>query len=144
MTTTSKEPMNEAEAVIYVRVASVAPNSEGKKCRLQEQRCRALATARGYSVTHVFRDEGVSGNQRERPGLDAMLAYLVSLGGRETIILMENITRLARDMAIHVELKEWIEAAGARIETCDDAESDRVRAIPYYRMGDTVIWRILP
>src|SRR5689334_24190335 len=57
---------------IYVRVSDVRGRSGESfiSPRDQEDRCRALATARGYEVGEVFTDLDVSGGKMARPELD--------------------------------------------------------------------------
>lgn len=142
MTTSTQELTDRQEAVIYVRIASIDPSDEGKRLRAQEQRCRDYAAERGYVVAGVFSDAGVSGTKSDRPGLNAMLAHLESMRGKETIVLMEDMTRLARDLFVHIMLSKHIEATGASIEACERTKLDRV--IPHPGFDGTFVWRVLP
>ncbi|WP_067223139.1 recombinase family protein [Stappia indica] len=114
----TKEPIK-SQAVIYVRVASVDPGDGNGRIAMQEQRCRDYATAQGYAVARVFIDAGVSGGIAERPGLNAMLAYLETMHDRGTIVMMEDSARLARDVRVMRDLSARIRGTGARIEFCD-------------------------
>ena len=42
----------------------------------QEAEIRAWASATGHELLRVFKDEGVSGSELDRPGVRALLAYL--------------------------------------------------------------------
>lgn len=71
----SRTPQTQT-AVIYARVSSVKQIKKGDGLGSQETRCREYASHKGYAVVQVFRDEGVSGGLIDRPGMQAMLAFL--------------------------------------------------------------------
>src|SRR5206468_166999 len=62
----------------YVRVSDVRGRSGDSfiSPKEQEERCRALATARGYKVGDVFSDMDVSGGKMRRPELDRAIARI--------------------------------------------------------------------
>jgi len=63
---------------IYVRVSDVRGRAGDSfiSPRDQEERCRALAKARGYKVGDVFTDLDVSGGKMKRPELDKAIARI--------------------------------------------------------------------
>ncbi|HEY3268268.1 MAG TPA: recombinase family protein [Armatimonadota bacterium] len=104
--------------IIYVRVSSERQVREGNGLLSQEQRCRAYAEAKGYQVLAVFRDEGVSGALLERPGIQELLAFLQGRQGMgETIVIIDDISRIARDVSTHIRLRAAIKACGGRLES---------------------------
>ncbi len=118
MTTLPTKPKtNTATAVIYARVSSVAQMQKGHGLGSQETRCREFARMKGYEVAHVFCDEAVSGGLIDRPGMLAMLKYLKANRRSEHVVLIDDISRLARDMKAHLDLRDAIAAAGARLES---------------------------
>ena len=106
-----------ATAVIYARVSSVAQMQKGHGLGSQETRCREFARMKGYEVAHVFCDEAVSGGIIDRPGMLAMLSYLKKNKRTEHVVLIDDISRLARDMKAHLDLRDAIAAAGGRLES---------------------------
>ena len=107
-----------ARAVIYCRVSSVAQVAKGSGIASQETRCREFARMKGYEVAEVFSDEAVSGGLIDRPGIQAMLSFLRA--GRTAtayVVLIDDISRLARDIKAHLELRGAIAATGARLES---------------------------
>lgn len=105
-------------AVIYCRVSSVAQLQKGHGIGSQETRCREFARQKGYDVVEVFTDEAVSGGLTDRPGIKTMLAYLKTHSKRRNlVVLIDDISRLARDIKAHLELRSAISAAGARLES---------------------------
>ena len=106
------------DAVIYCRVSSVAQLQKGHGNSSQETRCREFARHKGYDVVEVFADEAISGGLTDRPGIKKMLAYLkTNSKKRRLVVLIDDISRLARDLKAHLELRSAIAAAGARLES---------------------------
>ena len=67
---------------------------------------------------HVYRDEGVSGLRRERPGLDRLLA---AVAHREVgVVLAVSQGRLARDQWALREILDECERVGCRMAFADD------------------------
>ena len=105
-------------AVIYCRVSSRAQLKEGDGLASQETRCREYARHKGYAVAEVFRDEGVSGGLIDRPGMQIMLAYLKKQRPKaDHIVIIDDISRLARGLQAHIELRAAIGGAGAKLES---------------------------
>ncbi len=105
-------------AVIYARVSSTAQVTRGHGLGSQETRCRDYARHKNYEIAEVFRDEGVSGGLIDRPGMQAMLSYLrkESKGGA-VVVLIDDISRLARDIKAHLDLRSAIGDAGGKLES---------------------------
>ena len=104
-------------AVIYARVSSVAQMQKGDGLGSQETRRREYARAKGYTVAEVFCDEAVSGSVTDRPGMQAMLSYLRKRRGLPHVVLIDDISRLARGIGAHLELRAWIAATGAELQS---------------------------
>lgn len=106
--------------VIYCRVSSERQVREGSGLSSQEKRCRDFADAKGYSVLAVFKDEGVSGALLERAGVQQMLAFLESRRRAKqgnTIVIVDDISRLARKVETHFALRAAVERRGGRLES---------------------------
>ena len=88
----------------------------------QEAACRAYAETHGLSVVGVHSDDGVSGMDMSRVGLDAVLDSLTS--GR--VVLVDNPARLSRNPDTYARIAERIAAKGARIVAV--SEKDVVEA----------------
>lgn len=104
------------QAVIYCRVSSDRQAKEGDGARSQEQRCRSYAQAMGYEMHRVFIDDGVSGALIDRPGIQQLLQFLRSQPG-ECVVIIDDISRIARDVIAHFQLKAALRAAGGRLES---------------------------
>ena len=115
-------------AVIYCRVSSKAQLKRGDGLSSQETRCREHARFKGYDVIKVFRDD-LTGTNANRPGLRALLAYLAEQG-REIVVLVDDISRIARKVEVHFQFRQDVAKLGGRVETPsmelndDDADSE--------------------
>lgn len=106
------------EAVIYCRVSSDKQVKEGHGLSSQETRCREFARHKGYNVVDVFSEEGVSGGLIDRPQMQSMLAFLRRHKKKtEHIVLIDDISRLARDLEAHIKLRTAIGTAGGKLES---------------------------
>ena len=77
---------------IYARVSTTDQHPEN-----QTDELRTYAKARGWDVVGEFTDHGISGAQRDRPGLDAMMK-LVKRRKVDTVLVWKY-DRFARSMA---------------------------------------------
>ena len=107
-----------SEAFIYGRVSSIKQTKVGDGLRSQETRCRDFARMKGYDVIAVFSDD-VSGSLIERPGMKDMLANLRKrrTRGRRTFVIIDDVSRLARGLQAHIELRQLIESAGGILQS---------------------------
>jgi DNA invertase Pin-like site-specific DNA recombinase len=107
-------------AVAYMRCSGLG-QVDGDTWDRQEAAVRKYATANGMTVADGdwFRDEGVSGTKDmgDRPGLAALLDRIESNGVR--VVLVENPTRLARDLMVSEVILAQLRDAGCRVIACD-------------------------
>lgn len=107
-------------AVAYMRCSGLG-QVDGDTWDRQESAIRKYANGAGLTVadTDWFRDEGVSGTKDmgDRPGLAALLDRIESNGVR--VVLVENATRLARDLMVSEVILAQLRDAGCRVISCD-------------------------
>ncbi|MGJ8530318.1 recombinase family protein, partial [Maritalea sp.] len=108
---------NSIQAVIYTRVSSKAQLKKGDGLASQESRCRDFAAYKGYDIVQVFQDEGVSGGLVDRPAIKSMLAWLRKHRNAEPVVIIDDISRLARDLDAHLKLRAAIGSVGAKLES---------------------------
>ena len=114
----SSTTLQATTAVVYCRVSSAAQMQKGHGLASQETRCREFARMKGYEVVQVFIDEAVSGGLINRPGMQAMLSFLRANRKRGNfVVLIDDISRLARDIRAHLDLRSAISEVGARLES---------------------------
>jgi len=105
------------KALIYCRVSSNNQVKKGDGLGSQETRCREYARHKGYEALHVFRDEGVSGGMIDRPAMQDMLKFLRKQKKEEYVVIIDDISRLARGLEAHIQLRTAIGAAGGKLES---------------------------
>ncbi len=110
------KPSIKKRAVIYCRVSSSKQTKVGDGLGSQTTRCREFARMKGYTVTEVFQDD-VSGSLINRPGMKSMLAYLRKHRAHEPVVLIDDISRLARGLEAHLQLRGAIANAGGKLES---------------------------
>lgn len=115
------------EAVIYARVSSKKQAKENNGLQSQETRCREYARGK-FEVIATFQDD-VSGSTSNRAGMNALLAFLKARRNDPVVVLFDDVSRLARDLDSHRELKRKIRAMHCHLETPsfifrDDADSE--------------------
>lgn len=104
------------KAIIYARVSTKKQAQEGNGLTSQETRCREYAGFRGHEVIAVFTDD-MSGGVATRPGFDAMLRYIRANRKKGLVVVIDDISRMARDVRAHFDLKHAIFKAGATLES---------------------------
>lgn len=103
-------------AVIYCRVSSAKQTTRGDGLNSQETRCREYARYKGYRVEKVFTDD-MSGSGIKRPGMQDMLRYIRQYTKNPRIVIIDDISRLARGIEAHLQLRSAISNAGSALES---------------------------
>lgn len=104
------------QAIIYCRVSDQKQVRVGDGLNSQETRCREFARARGYRLVEVFKDD-FTGAQADRPAMKAMLSFLTSRRLDAPVVVIDDISRLARDLSAHWDLRLAIKKAGGTLES---------------------------
>lgn len=104
------------KAVIYCRVSSVKQTTHGTGLESQKTRCAEFAGYRGYEVVKSFSDD-MTGSVTGRPGMQAMLKFLRSNRKDALVVIIDDISRLARGLEAHLRLRGAIASAGATLES---------------------------
>ncbi len=100
-----------SKAVIYCRVSGAKQVREGDGLASQENRCREYATYKDYDVVEVFQDD-MSGKFERRPAMDRMLAFLRLHPKDSVVVIIDDISRFARNVQAHIKLRETLSDAG--------------------------------
>lgn len=111
-----KQTTNIKHAVIYCRVSHAKQATQGTGLGSQETRCREFAALRSYEVVKVFKDDA-SGGLIDRPGMQAMLSFLRQNRRKPHAVIIDDISRLARGLHAHMELRAAINRAGGLLES---------------------------
>ncbi|WP_171173681.1 recombinase family protein [Ruegeria sp. HKCCD8929] len=110
----SQKPIT--KAVIYCRVSGAKQVREGDGLSSQENRCREYATYKDYDVVEVFKDD-MSGKFERRPAMDRMLAFLRLHPKDSVAVIIDDISRFARNVQAHIALRETLSDAGGILES---------------------------
>lgn len=105
-----------AKAIIYCRVSNQKQVKEGDGLNSQDTRCREFAKSRGYEVIASYHEQGVSGKMLDRPKIKELLAFLTVNKGNY-VVLIDDISRLARSIKAHIELRAAILKTGAKLDS---------------------------
>ena len=116
-----ESPMNHHEtnieqAVIYARVSSAKQANRGDGLNSQETRCREYARYKGYEIIETFSDN-MSGSLITRSGMQAMLEFLRKRKKFGTVVIIDDISRLARGIEAHLQLRTALSEAGGKLES---------------------------
>lgn len=106
------------KAVIYCRVSDPKQVSDGHGLESQDTRCREYAKNKDYEVVKSFHEQGITGKLLDRPQIQEMLKFLRK-NKRHTqyTVIIDDISRLARDIETHIQLRTAISSAGAKLES---------------------------
>ena len=106
------------EAVGYLRCSGLG-QVDGDTWDRQSTAIAKYAKHHGLNVGDEFRDAGVSGTKDldNRPGLAALLDRVESNGVR--VVLVENATRLARDLMVSEVILQQLTSAGCKVIAAD-------------------------
>ncbi len=110
------DPAAGSLAVVYCRVSNVKQTTRGDGLGSQETRCREYAGYKGYKVAQVFTDD-MSGGVADRPGMMAMLDWLKANQADKPVVIIDDVSRLARGLDAHIRLRTAIGGAGGRLES---------------------------
>ncbi len=106
------------KAVIYCRVSDPKQMQRGDGLSSQETRSRDFAKHKGYEVVAVFKEEGISGSLMDRPQMQAMLKFLkAGKHKHQYVVIIDDISRLARDLEAHIKLRTMIADVDAKLES---------------------------
>jgi DNA invertase Pin-like site-specific DNA recombinase len=94
----------------YVRVSTEEQATEGVSLDAQEQKNKAYASLRDLDLIEIVRDEGVSGKDLNRPGLQRLLTTIQ--GHESEALIVYKLDRLTRNTGDLLHLVEKVFRAG--------------------------------
>ncbi len=122
-------------AIIYCRVSTEEQAEEGYSLDAQEKFCRKFAEANSYRIVEVFRDEGKTGTNIRRQGLQDTLAKCQEDESIKAVLVQET-DRLARKTVDHLAIKAILKKADVRLISVAQPMLDDS---PEGQMIDTII-----
>jgi site-specific DNA recombinase len=100
-------------AAVYSRVSTDDQAEFGYSLAEQERRCRELAEREGWHIGEVYVEAGVSGALASRPELDRLMGAVAD--GKTDVLIVVDLSRLARDAGIMRDILRVLDAAGVRV-----------------------------
>ncbi|WP_347263985.1 recombinase family protein [Nitrobacter sp.] len=120
------------KAIIYCRVASLVFPEKGLAIESREERCRAYAASRGYSIEKVVHDVAVSGLSQNRAGTNEILQFLANeTDPGKYVVVIDDIGRLARVAQTCISISRMQLRRRAQDWTAAILEMARIRAIRF-------------
>lgn len=113
-----------ATAVAYYRTSSATNVGADKdSLKRQQEAVRGYAKAQKLEVVREFYDAAVSGADpvMDRAGFADMLGYILGNGAR--IVLVENASRFARDLAVQIAGHDMLKGHGITLVPVDAPDS---------------------
>lgn len=98
------------KATGYIRVSTQGQADDGISVEMQEAKLRLWAELEGVELVSVHRDEGLSGKNTARPGLQAALADVKAHRGALVVYSLSRLSRSTRDT---LTISEQLDKAGA-------------------------------
>jgi len=92
---------------IYARVSTI---DKGQDVGMQLRELEAYAKARGWTVQDRYLDEGVSGSQTRRPGVDRLLA--ACRRRQIDVVLVWRLDRLGRNLKHLIMMLDELQSLG--------------------------------
>lgn len=92
------------QGLIYSRVSTEDQAKEGQSIEAQIKLCRSYAAENDIHIGEIFKDEGKSGSNTNRPGLQSMLCRATEDKNIDCILVMDT-DRIARNTYDHLGIK---------------------------------------
>ena len=87
-----------AKVVGYIRVSTTEQASDGVSLAAQEHKIRAYCDLYDLELVTIYRDEGLSGKDLQRPGLQNALSHCDPKHGEASGIVVAKLDRLTRSI----------------------------------------------
>jgi len=106
------------ERLAYARYSS--ENQRPESIEDQVAACRRLAGQREFTIAeeHIYCDQAQSGARKDRPGLATLLSS--AQGGQFQVVLVDDLSRLARDNYLMLSVLAELHFAGVRVVSVAD------------------------
>ena len=95
------------QGIIYARVSTEEQAKEGQSIQTQVKLCRQYAQENNIHIINVFKDEGKSGTNTNRPALQAMLEQVIDKPSITHVLVLDT-DRLARNTLDHLSIKSLL------------------------------------
>ena len=103
-------------AIVYARASRDEEGKGAQSISNQLEIARSYAVKRGYEVAYEFVDEGVSGGNFDREGLNGVLMAC----SKADVLIVKDLSRLGRSLRKVGAIIEYVISLGVRIVAVDD------------------------
>ena len=103
----------ESRAAIYLRVSTDEQTKYGESLAVQEERCRARVLSTGGAPVEIYRDDGYTAANTDRPAYQRMLNDLRT--GKINQVVISKLDRISRSVRDFVNLCDEVEKLGGSI-----------------------------
>jgi site-specific DNA recombinase len=116
------------KVVGYVRVSTDEQVSNGVSLDAQEEKIRAYCKAKDWDLVEIIRDEGISGKNLKRPGLQSILERVHKRNGKRgfdglVVVKLDRLTRCVSDLGCLNKLFEANRMAFVSIQESVDTST---------------------
>jgi len=102
----------------YIRVSTDGQVKEGVSLENQEEKIRRYCDYKGFSITEIIRDEGISGGKNSsRPGFMKLLDMIQA--GNVEVLVLYSLDRLSRDMLTLLALERYLDEFDVKLHTVE-------------------------
>ena len=122
----SDQSVQPTKAVIYARVSSIKQKTDGDGLNMQIKALQNYASYKNLEVVEIFRD-AMTGTKKDRPDMERMLDFLRKTSEPHAVLIFD-VSRLARSISAHIELRSEISAAGGELMSPSIEFSDDPKA----------------
>ena len=106
-------PTDQLQAAIYVRVSTLEQAERGYSLQEQINACRKHCEDKGWKVVRIYKENGVSGKNLQRPKLQQLLYYAERQ--QFDVVVFWRLDRLTRSLQDACELVEVFAEMGIKI-----------------------------
>jgi len=106
----------------YTRVSTDNQKEEGT-IEIQQKALSKYADSKGYELTKIFSDEGISGSLEERPALSKLFDYIEENPDIDAVLIYK-LDRLARDLYIQEHLIKKFDEYNLKLISMNEPDLD--------------------
>jgi DNA invertase Pin-like site-specific DNA recombinase len=117
-----------SKAVLYIRVSTDEQAEDALNLINQETRCRNYCEQKRLTVVKVFTDAGASARSSDRPEFQNMLAYCREHRNDVQYVVVQDLSRFARNHRDQAEAIFDLERSGVRLRSTYESNIDETAA----------------
>ncbi len=116
------------KVALYIRVTTAEQAELGHSLSVQQNRLDQMAENNGWEVIAAFKDEGKSARTVDRPSFEALLDFCEDSKGKLDAILVQDTSRLCRNVKDHLEVKAFLKKRDIRLISLEGNNEDTAEA----------------